>query len=258
MSHPYQLLFRTPSLKMAYLSVLLSAIPHGTTTLGLVLSVQSWTGSLSLAGSITALFTIGNAIGLTLQGVLIDRLGDRAVVLTAGLVSGLALGTVAVAGSDLRPGLLGGLVLLAGLSVPAITTAVRRLLSLVTDDPMIRSAGYAALSVMFQLAFAVGPLLVTLAVVATRRPSDALLLAAAMIVTATAIFGFGVPAQRVAHTESSVTRSGPTGFRPLLTLYGVAALTGVATGMTTVAVPAVTQAAGLVAMAGVAFGQCGR
>jgi hypothetical protein len=27
MSHPYQLLFRTPSLKQAYLSVLLSAIP---------------------------------------------------------------------------------------------------------------------------------------------------------------------------------------------------------------------------------------
>lgn len=253
MSHPYQLLFRTPTLKVAYLSVLLSAIPLGTTTLGLVLSVQSWTGSLSLAGSITALFTLGNAIGLTLQGVLIDRLGDRAVVLTAGLVSGLALGTVALAGGGLGPGLLGGLVLLAGLGVPAITTAVRRLLPLLTDDPTIRSAGYAALSVIFQLAFAVGPLLVTLAVVATGRPSHALLLAAAMIVTAAAIFGFGVPAQSVAQAESGVTRSRLTGFGPLLALYGVAALTGIATGMTTVAVPAVTQAAGLVAMAGVAF-----
>lgn len=39
----------------------------------------------------------------------------------------------------------------------------------------------------------------------------------------------------------------------MLTLYGVAVLTGIAAGMTTVAVPAVTQAAGLAALAGVAF-----
>lgn len=205
MSHPYQLLFRTPTLKRAYLSVLLSAIPLGTTTLGLILSVQSWTGSLPLAGSITALFTLGNAAGLTLQGVLIDRLGDRVVLLTAGVVSGFALGTVALTGAGLRPGVLGGLVLLAGLSVPAITTAVRRSLPLLTDDPLVRSVGYAALSVVFQLAFAVGPLLVTLAVVATGRGSNALLLAAVMIVAAALIFGSGVPAKNPAQPESSMT-----------------------------------------------------
>lgn len=253
MSHPYQLLSRTPSLKLAYLSVLLSAIPLGTITLGLVLSVESWTGSLSLAGSITALFTLGNAIGLTVQGVLIDRLGDRVVLLAAGLISGLALGTVALVGGDLRPAPLGVLVLIAGLSVPAITAAVRRSLPLLINDPTVRSAGYAALSIAFQLAFAVGPLLVSLAVLATGRASAALLLGAVMIMTAAAIFGFAVPAPRLARPGLTGLRPGLAGLRPLLALYGVAALTGVAMGMTTVAVPAVTQAAGLVAVAGVAF-----
>ena len=254
MSHPYQLLFRTPSLKLAYLSVLLSAIPLGTITLGLVLSVEAWTGSLSIAGSITALFTLGNAVGLTAQGLLLDRLGDRLVIVAAGVVSGSALGMVAVAGPSLAPLPLSVLVFLAGLSVPAITTAVRRSLPLLTDDPAVRSAGYAALSVMFQVAFTVGPLLVSLAVLVTGRASTALLLAAFMIVTAAAVFGFAVPVQHTTrHGSAGTAGARPTALRPLLALYGVAALTGVATGMTTVAVPAVTQVAGLVAVAGVAF-----
>ena len=70
----------------------MSAIPLGTITLGLVLSVESCTGSLSLAGTITALFTFGNAVGLTVQGALIDHLGDRVVVLTTGLIVGLLWG----------------------------------------------------------------------------------------------------------------------------------------------------------------------
>ena len=253
-SHPYQLLFRTPSLKQAYLSVLLSAIPLGTITLALILSVEAWTGSLSLAGSITALFTLGNAIGLTVQGVLIDRLGDRTVVVTAGLLSGLTLGTVALFGDSFSTILLGVSVLIAGVSVPAITTAVRRSLPLLTTDPAVRSAGYAALSVAFQLAFAVGPLLVSLAVLVTGRATTALLVAAAMIVTAAVIFAVAVPAQHPARAEAGVPRPGITTLRPLLALYGVAACTGMATGMTTVAVPAVTQAAGLVVVAGLAFG----
>ena len=58
--------------------------------------------------------------------MLIDRLGDRFVVVAAGLlVSGSALGMVALAGQSFTPLPLGVLVLLAGLSIPAITTAVR-------------------------------------------------------------------------------------------------------------------------------------
>jgi MFS family permease len=253
MSHPYQLLFRTPSLKQAYLSVLLSAIPLGTITLALVLSVESWTGSLSVAGSITALFTVGNAFGLTVQGFLIDRLGDRIVVVTAGLISGLTLGTVAAVGDDLSHSLLGVAVLIAGISVPAITTAVRRSLPLLTDDPAVRSVGYAALSVVFQLAFAVGPLLVSLTVLATGDAAIALLVAAVMIVTAAAIFAFAVPAQHPTRAEPSAPRPQIATLRPLLALYAVAACTGMATGLTTVAIPAVTQAAGLVVVAGIAF-----
>lgn len=257
-SHPYQLLFRTPALKLAFLSVLLSSIPLGTITLGLVLSIQSWTGSLSLAGTITSLFSLGNAVGLTVQGALIDRFGDRIVILLAGLLSGLSLGTLGLFGSGLQSALLGGLVLIAGLTIPAITTAVRRSLPVLVTDPATRSAGYAALSVVFQLAFAVGPLLVSLAVVITDGAPMALSLAAILIIAAAALFTFAAPSTGSSRPhpfrqEPSRPRSWMAAIRPLAGLYTVAALAGVATGMTTVAVPAVTQAAGVAAVAGVAF-----
>jgi MFS family permease len=251
-SHPYQLLFRTRSIRFAYVSVLLSAVPLGTITLGLVLSVESWTGSLSLAGSITALFTLGNAIGLTVQGRLIDHLGHRLVVLSAGLVCGLTLSMVALTGDRLRPRMVAALALLAGLAIPAITTAVRRSLPKLINDPTTRSAGYAVLSVMFQLAFAIGPLLVSLAVLVTSEASWALLVAAAMIIVASVVFAFTVPSQPPS-VSAPESRVGLTALRPLLVLYAIAVLTGVVTGLMTVAIPAVTQAAGVVALAGVAF-----
>ena len=174
--------------------------------------------------------------------------------MTAGLIGGLTLGAAAVLGDNMTNVVMGVTVLVAGVSVPAITTAVRRSLPLLTDDPAVRSAGYAALSVAFQLAFAVGPLLVSLAVLVTGRSATALLLAAVMIVTAAVIFTCAVPAQHPARAEPVAPRPAIIPLRPLLALYGVAACTGMATGMTTVAVPAVMQAAGLVVVAGIAFG----
>lgn len=263
MSHPYRLLFGTPSLKLAYLSVLLSSIPLGTINLALVLSVQFWTGSLSLSGVITSLFSLGNAVGLTVQGALIDRFGDGVVVFTAGMVSGLSLGTIALLGARLDHGLLAMGVLVAGLAIPAITTAVRRSLPGLVTDPITRSAGYAALSVVFQLAFAVGPLLVSATVVITGSAPGALLLAALLVIAAAMLFSFAVPSTtpprrspsrpRSRRIRSKRTDSPLAALRPLTTLYAIAALTGVATGMTTVAIPAVTQAVGLAAVAGVAF-----
>lgn len=253
-SHPYQLLLRVPSAKPALLSVLLSAVPLGTITLGLLLSVQAWTGSLALAGSITSLFTLGNAIGLAIQGALIDRFDERIVVPVAGLISGSALVLLGTIGDTARPELLAGLSLIAGVTVPAITTAVRRLLPRLVEDEATRSAGYAVLSVMFQLAFAVGPLLVSLALMITGQSAPALLLAAVMIVVASAVFGWAAPHRAPTPMDDKTTSPlDRSGWRPLIVLYGVAALAGAATGVMTVAVPAVMQAEGLAALAGLAF-----
>lgn len=253
--YSYSLLFRTRSIMGAYLSVLLSAVPLGMITLGLVLSVQAWTGSLALAGSITAMFTFGNAVGLAVQGALLDRAGDRVVVLVTGLVSGTSLAVVAAMGSRLPPLPLGALVLVTGLAVPAITAAVRRRLPVLVADPTARSAGYAMLSVIFQLAFAVGPLLVSLGIVLTGRPSSGLLVAAVMLAAAPVIFGLtAAPLPRPAPVSGeSVIAWRWAALRRVLPLYAVATLTGIATGMTTVAIPAVTRAAGATAAAGPVF-----
>lgn len=79
-----------------------------------------------MSGAITSLFSFGNAVGLTVQAALIDRFGDRVVVFTAGMVSGRSLGTIALLGGRVDHRLLALGVLVAGVTIPAITTAVRR------------------------------------------------------------------------------------------------------------------------------------
>jgi predicted MFS family arabinose efflux permease len=73
-----------------------------------------------------------------------------------------------------------------------------------------------------------------------------------MITVASVVFAFTVPSQPPS-VSAPESRVGLTALRPLLALYAIAVLTGVVTGLMTVAIPAVTQAAGVVALAGVAF-----
>lgn len=88
----------------------------------------------------------------------------------------------------------------------------------------------------------------------TGRPSSALLLAAAMLATAPAVFGLTTtrsPARGRRPGRGGELRW--TALRRLLPLYAVATFTGIATGVTTVAIPAVTRAAGAPAAAGPVF-----
>jgi predicted MFS family arabinose efflux permease len=99
--------------------------------------------------------------------------------------------------------------------------------------------------------------LVSLTVAIMDGAPTALLLAAILIIAAALLFVLATPRNRTRASSSSQpskrSRSWLNTVRPLALVYTVAALCGVATGMTTVALPAVTQAAGLAAVAGIAF-----
>lgn len=235
-------------------AVFLSAVPLGMLTLAIVLCIQEWTGSLQAAGSVSGLFGLGNAVGLGLQGWLMDRAGSRAVVVAAGSVCTAALIGFALAGT------LGGslwlvavLAGIAGVSIPAITTAVRAWLRFTFSDESLRSTSYALLTALFRGAVAIGPLLVSLALI-MYGPTLAVGMAAVMIMAATLVYVLTGDQQRHHRvSQPDAPRESPLVSAGLRTLLVAAALEGLAVGVTAVAIPGVMSAAGVAVLAGLGF-----
>ncbi|GAA1489153.1 hypothetical protein GCM10009626_18990 [Brachybacterium sacelli] len=251
----YSPVLQTRRVRPRLVAMFLSAVPLGMLSLTIVLSVQEWTGTLSTAGSISALFGAGNAIGLSVQGPLMDRVGSRRVVIAAGGTCTASLLGFGVAGAFGGPlwvvAVMAGV---AGVSVPAITTAVRAWLSHAFVDDTLRGTSYALLSALFQGAVTIGPVLVSLSLL-LHGPEIAVGLGALMILSATIVFALVSDRQAppavirpFVAPDARVVRS-----PGLWTIFGAAALEGLAVGVTAVAIPGVMTEAGIAAVAGVAF-----
>ncbi len=252
----YAHILRTPHARSRLAAVFLSSLPLGMLSLAIVLCVQEWTGELRAAGLLSGLFGLGNAVGLSLQGSLIDRFGSRKVVLAAGGTCAFALlGFVGVGVHDGPLWIIGAAVTTAGISVPAITTAVRSWIPEVCAEDTVRGASYALLSVLFRGAMTIGPLVVSGAML-LHGAEIAVVLAAVLIIAATLIFSFA--GGRELQNKAAPLGQGPgpeavrsSGLRTLLVSAGCI---GLAVGVTNVAVPGVMTSAGVAAVAGAAFG----
>lgn len=235
-------------------AVFVSAMPLGMLSLTIVLCVQEWTGSLRAAGSVSSLFGLGNAVGLGLQGWLMDRVGSRTVAMTAGGVCTAALAGFALAGA--HGGALWKVTLLAGVagvSIPAITTAVRAWLRFTFSNESLRARSYALLAALFRGAVAIGPVLVSLALI-LHGPTLAVGMAAVMIMAATLVYVLtGDRQTQYRVSEPNAPREGPLVSAGLRTLLVAAGFAGLAVGVTAVAIPGVMTAAAAAALAGVAF-----
>jgi len=115
-------------------------------------------------------------------------------------------------------------------------------------DDAGRTAGYALLSVLFQAAILLGPLLVSLAV-AIALPAASLGLIAVLLVGSAVLFRVAVRTRRAGRQPGPVQ---PGWWRHGLGwLLAVNVGTGLALGISTVAVPGVMTAAGVAVLAGV-------
>jgi hypothetical protein len=211
------------------LATFLGAIPIGMLTLAILLFVRERSGSLAHAGVITGLYGAGDAIGLAAQGRLIDRYGQRPVLRPAGLICAVSL-VVLVAFPRSTVGIVAAV--LAGGSAPALTSGMRALIPALVP-PAERAAAYALLSVSFQLASVLGPLLVSL-LVTVSGPGSAILLAAAVYLVAVGVFN-GSAASRGWRPLGGPAPVRNPGF---WTLLASTAGTGLGAGLVTMAIPA--------------------
>lgn len=187
---PYRRLFAVPGAVRFWPAALIGRMPLSMVGLGLVLLVQSATGSYAVAGTVTATYTVCFAVCSVLHGRLIDRYGQGPVLRIAGVAFGLSLLlTICVAEADLSRGFLYLGAALTGVFFPQCGSAVRsRWAYLLADGAAVQSA-LALESVGDEVVFILGPVVTTI-LATTVDPGVALGLALVTGAGGTVAFGF--------------------------------------------------------------------
>ncbi|HEX7290714.1 MAG TPA: MFS transporter [Conexibacter sp.] len=235
----YGRLLEPPGTARLTLMMLLARIPIGIFGLAIVLLVSEHSGSFADAGVASAAWAIGAGLVAPLQGRLVDRFGQPAVLIPSTLLNAAAIvGVVVVAESEGPLWLLCALAAVGGAAMPPIGACMRSVWADVfAADAHARNTAYSFDSVVAELFFVAGPLL-TYALAALGSPSLALLVGAALSLAGTLGFASGELARRWRSGHESGPRAGALSARGMRTLMLATIPTGTSFGVLEVAMPA--------------------
>ncbi|MFH8558276.1 MFS transporter [Streptomyces celluloflavus] len=163
MAGGYAELLRTRHAARLLAGTLVGRLPNATAALAVVLFVRAEGGSYALAGVLSAVYGISNAIGQPLLGRAVDVYGQPRVMLPASVLSALGMALLAAVGLDVL-WLAFVAMVIAGLFTPPLEGGLRALWPGVLKRADRVHAAYALDAVAQEVMFAVGPLLVTLCV----------------------------------------------------------------------------------------------
>lgn len=175
MAAGYGDLLRTRYAARLLTGTLIGRLPNATAALAVVLFVRAEGGSYALAGALSAVYGVGNAIGQPLLGRAVDRFGQPKVMLPAAVLSALGMVLFALVGTDPLPVAYAAM-LIAGVFTPPLEGGLRALWPSVLGREDRIHAAYALDAVAQEVMFSVGPLLVTLLVAAWSEAAALLIL----------------------------------------------------------------------------------
>ncbi|MFI2303739.1 MFS transporter [Actinacidiphila glaucinigra] len=156
---------------------LVGRLPNATAALGIVLLTRAQGGDFALAGALSAVYGLANAVGQPLLGRAVDRLGQPRVMLPAAVASAGGMAVFALCGPGPLP-LAYAAMLAAGFFTPPLEGGLRALWPGVLKREDRIHAAYALDAAAQEVMFAVGPLLVTLLVAAFSETAALLWIAA--------------------------------------------------------------------------------
>ncbi len=185
----YAAILRMPHVTPLLVASMLARLPYGLYALAAILYLAEARGSYAVAGLVDGAFAIGAAVGTPAQSRLIDRIGQRRVLLPAALLDAAATGLlIALTEAGAPTVALVACGLVGGLTVPNIGGALRTLWPqlLRARDELIPAA-FALDSVAIELLFTLGPLIAAV-VIALASPASALVLSAACSLVGTIVF----------------------------------------------------------------------
>ena len=251
----YRDLLRRPGAPAFCLATLLGRLPMAMLPVGVVLLVRAGDRGYAAAGLISGTVALAGSVGSPLAGRLIDRYGQGRLLplLVAGHLTGLVGLVLAVRAGAALPVLAAAAVLTGG-SFPSLSSLARARWSHLLSGPAAGgevATAYAYESVVDEVVFVAGPLLVTTVAVAVS-PSVAMAVAGAAL----AAGALWLAAQRGTEPPPSRSGSAPTALRVAGVRVVVLACAGlgVTFGALDVGVVAVTERAGRPAAAGVLLG----
>lgn len=249
----YVQILRVPRMARLVACTLVARLPIGINGLALVLFLRAETGSFAVAGAVVGALALGSGLGAPVGGRLVDRLGARVMAVLAGLHAGGLLGLLALGSLGAPTLALVAVGLLTGLALPPVSSVMRVLYPrLLGDDPVLIQGAFALDSVLTEMIFILGPLLVA-ALVVLLDPGAALVVSAVAVVAGTLAFLVSLPV--ASPEEQRGPRSGLRGVGALRapgiqTLVLSMLPVGFAFGAVEVALPAFADSEGQPELAG--------
>lgn len=165
---------------------LVARSPSGMLTIALLVWGESHLDSYALAGSIVAGYSVGFAVGAPLSARLLRVFGTTRVLLVTAVISGSALGGIAIADPSLPAAI--GLAAVAGLSFPPVTPLARSMYSRIVPPAQIEQV-YALDAVAQEFIWVLGPLAATL-IAAAMGPPAAIAVCAGVLLVGAGVFAF--------------------------------------------------------------------
>jgi MFS family permease len=174
----------------------LARLPLTMASLALLLMTQQQTGSYHRAGLACGAYAFAVAIAAPVLGRLVDRQGQRRVLLVSGVVHACAMVVAATLAQAGRYWLMILAVAVAGISLPPVTACMRVLWTHLLPDGPSRQAGFALDGMIVEVAELGGPLLVSLLLV-TGRPATAVGASGVLMGIAAVVFRLTSPPRAV-------------------------------------------------------------
>jgi predicted MFS family arabinose efflux permease len=249
----YRALFAVREVTQTFVASILGRLPIGVTGLAVLLLVQSSANSFARGGAAAGFYVAGVAAAAPALGRLIDRLGPQRVLLACGVLFPSALVALVAAVNAEISWLALSFAAAAGASFPPISVCIRTYFRRRVGDALL-AAAYSAESVLIEVIFILGPMLVAW-LVAFVSPAAAVYCAAACGFVGTLLF-LRSPALRQWRVEARTGASllGPLAERGFPGLVAVVLCFAAAFGFVEIGIVAYATETAEPAFAGVLLG----
>jgi MFS family permease len=236
-----------------FLASLVGRLPIGMSGLAILLLVQSESASFAAGGMATGCYVAGLALVAPLLGRVIDRNGPRVTLLACAVLFPASMAALVTAvGGGAATSLVLVCAIAAGATFPPVTVCMRTYLRQRIAGDVALSTAYSADSILIEVMFIAGPMLVAF-FVAYAAPSAAVWFAAACGFAGALVFLGALRDWRI-EAPRHRTLLGPLAQRDFMLLILIVLCYALAFGLTELAVAAAASEANRPALAGVFLG----